>query len=134
MPGDTARSAKLWFAWYSTVTFYCLYGFLFFVVTRTQPPGKPWLNQQEVVQWFAGRHDRLLIGFALVFVTGGLSATAIALISYSIRRMSVSRAFAHSYLLLYAVERGAGLPLHLRGHDNRCHAPSPRPGHPTMAI
>jgi len=99
---------ELWFAWYSTVTFYCLYGFLFFIVTKTQPPGKPWLDPQEVVQWFAGRHDRLLIGFALVFLTGGLSATAIALISYSIRRMSVSRAFAYSYLLLYAVSAVPG--------------------------
>ena len=34
---------------------------------------------------------------------GGFSATSIALITYSIRRMSVSRAFAYSYLLLYAV-------------------------------
>ncbi|HWT81148.1 MAG TPA: hypothetical protein VN648_20345 [Candidatus Methylomirabilis sp.] len=99
---------ELWFTWYSTVAFYCLYGFLFFVVTKTQPPGKPWLDPNEVVHWFAGRHDRLLIGFALVCVTGGLSATAIALISYSIRRMSVSRAFAYSYLLLYGVSAVPG--------------------------
>ena len=60
------------------------------------------------MQWFAGRHERLLIGFGLVFVTGGLSATAIALISYSIRRMSVSRAFVYSYLLLYGVSAVPG--------------------------
>ena len=45
----------------------------------------------------------LLVGFALIFVLGGFSATAIALITYSIRRMSVSPAFAYSYLILYAV-------------------------------
>ncbi len=99
---------ELWFAWYATVAFYSLYGFLFFVVTRIQPPAKPWLDPNQVVQWFAGRHDRLLIGFGLVFVTGGLSAAAIALIAYSIRRMSVSRAFAYSYLLLYGVSAVPG--------------------------
>ena len=57
----------------------------------------------QAVDWFADRHWGLLIGFALIFVLGGLSATAIALITYSIRRMSVSRAFAYSYLILYAV-------------------------------
>ena len=45
----------------------------------------------------------MVFGFALIFVLGGFSATSIALITYSIRRMSVSRAFAYSYLLLYAV-------------------------------
>lgn len=99
---------ELWFGWYATVAFYSLYGFLFFVVTRIQPPAKPWLDPNQVVQWFAGRHDRLLIGFGLVFVTGGLSAAAIALIAYSIRRMSVSRAFVYSYLLLYGVSAVPG--------------------------
>jgi hypothetical protein len=99
---------ELWFVWYATIVFYSLYGFVFFVVTRTQPPGKPWLNPDEVVNWFAGRHDGLLIGFGLIFSLGGLSATAIALITYSIRRMSVSRAYAYSYLLLYGVSAVPG--------------------------
>src|SRR5947208_4246473 len=99
---------ELWFVWYSTIVFYCLYGFVFFVVTRTQPPGKPWLNPAQVVDWFSGRHEGLLIGFGLIFTLGGLSATAIALITYSIRRMSVSRAYAYSYLLLYGVSAVPG--------------------------
>jgi len=94
---------ELWLAWYATVGFYSLYTVVFFIITRTQPPGKPWYDPSQVVGWFAGRHDGLLIGFALIFVLGGLSATSLALITYSIRRMSVSRAFAFSLLMLLDV-------------------------------
>jgi hypothetical protein len=94
---------ELWLMWYLTVGFYSLYTVVFFVITRTQPPGKPWYDPNQVVGWFADRHTGLLVGFALIFVLGGLSVTSIALITYSIRRMSVSRAFAYSYLILYAV-------------------------------
>jgi hypothetical protein len=99
----TGPKRELWFAWYSTVAFYGLYSVVFFLVTRTQPPGKPYLDPEQVVGWFGDRHWGLLVGFALIFVLGGWSATAIALITYSIRRMSVSRAFASSYLVLYLV-------------------------------
>jgi hypothetical protein len=94
---------ELWLVWYATIAFYNLYAIVFFIVTRTQPPGKPWYGPTEVAAWFAGRHEALLIGFAFIFVLGGLSATSLALITYSIRRMSVSRAFSYSYLILYAV-------------------------------
>jgi hypothetical protein len=99
----TEPKRELWFAWYSTVAFYSLYSVVFFVLTRTQPPGKPWLSPEQTVEWFAGRHTGLLVGFALIFVLGGWSATALALIAYSIRRMTVSRAFAYSYLVLYLI-------------------------------
>ncbi|HUO48362.1 MAG TPA: hypothetical protein VMU09_05970 [Acidimicrobiales bacterium] len=99
----TDPKRELWLAWYATVAFYSLYAVVFFLVTRTQPPGKPWYTPEQVAGWFAGRHTGLLVGFALIFVLGGLSATALALITYSIRRMSVSRAFAYSYLILYAI-------------------------------
>lgn len=93
----------LWLAWGATIVFYNLYAVVFFVITRTQPPAPPWYSAHQVSEWFAHRHEGLLIGFALIFTLGGLSASAIALITYSIRRMSVSRAFAYSYLLIYAV-------------------------------
>jgi len=99
---------ELWLAWYATIVFYNIYTIVFFILTRTQPPGKPWYGPEAVVGWFDGRHDGLLIGFALIFALGGLSATSIALITYSIRRMSVSRAFAYSYLILYAVSAVPG--------------------------
>jgi len=99
----TGPKRELWFTWYVTVAFYGLYTIIFFVLTRTQPPGKPWLSPEQTVEWFDGRHWGLLTGFALVFIFGGFSATAIGLITYSIRRMSVSRAFGYSYLILYAV-------------------------------
>ena len=94
---------ELWFAWYAAVAFYGLYTVVFFLLTRTQPPGQPWYDPHQAVRWFADRHTGLLVGFALIFVLGGFSATSLALITYSIRRMSVSRAFAYSYLILYAI-------------------------------
>ena len=52
-----ARDPKreLWFVWYSTVAFYSLYTVVFFVLTRTQPPGQPWLSPDQTVDWFADR-------------------------------------------------------------------------------
>lgn len=94
---------ELWLAWYVTVAFYALYSVVFFGVTRTQPPGRPYLDPQQVVHWFAERHWGLVPGFAVIFVLGGFSAVPLALIAYSIRRMSVSPVFAYSYLILYAI-------------------------------
>jgi hypothetical protein len=99
----TDPKRELWFMWYSTVAFYSLYTVVFFLLTRTQPPSQPWLSPEQTADWFAGRGRLMVFGFALIFVLGGFSATSIALITYSIRRMSVSRAYAYSYLLLYAV-------------------------------
>jgi hypothetical protein len=99
---------ELWYAWYSAAFFYTLYAVIFFLITHVQPPGQPWYSQDQVTRWFAHYHNGLLIGFALIFTLGGLSATSIALITYSIRRMSVSRAFAYSYLILYAVSAVPG--------------------------
>jgi hypothetical protein len=99
---------ELWLAWHATIVFYTLYTIVFFIITRTQPPGKPWYDPHQVVGWFSDRHDGLLVGFGLIFILGGLSAMPIALITYSIRRMSVSRAFAYSYLILYSVSAVPG--------------------------
>ena len=99
---------ELWLAWYSAAFFYTLYAVIFFLVTHVQPPGQPWYTPAQDTHWFAHYHAGLLIGFALIFTLGGLSATSIALITYSIRRMSVSRAFAYSYLILYAVSAVPG--------------------------
>src|SRR4029453_4791190 len=93
----TDPKRELWFTWYSTVAFYSLYSVVFSVIPRTKPPGKPWLDPEPAVEWFADRHGGLLFGFGLIFVLGGWSATAIALIAYSIRRMSGGRAFAPSF-------------------------------------
>ena len=95
---------ELWLAWYrhGRLLRHVL-GRLLRPPTRTQPPGRPSLGPNEAVAWFAARHWGLPIGFGLIFVLGGFSAVALALITYSIRRMSVSPVFAYSYLILYAV-------------------------------
>ena len=99
----TGPKRELWGAWYVTVAFYAMYSVIFFGLSRTQPPGRPWLGPNETMGWFADREWGLPIGFALIFVLGGFSAVALALIAYSIRRMSVSPVFAFAYLILYAI-------------------------------
>lgn len=102
---------ELWIAWWTLLVFYQLYALLFFVVTRTQPPPKPWWEPERIVQWFEGNHYGLLIGFGCVFLISGMTAIMNALIAYSMRRMSVSRAFAYSYLVLYALSTLPGFLL-----------------------
>jgi hypothetical protein len=100
---------ELWIGWWTLVVFYNLYGLLFFVITRTQPPPQPSLTHSEIVQWFDDRHHGLLYGYAIVFIVGGATAIMNAMLAYSIRRMSVSRAFAYSYLVIYALATLPGM-------------------------
>lgn len=99
---------ELWGAWGATTFFYTVYAVVFFLFTHIQPPGQPWYDANQTASWFTQHHDGLLIGLALIFALGGLSATSIALITYSIRRMSVSKSFAYSYLVLYSVSAVPG--------------------------
>src|SRR5262245_49899745 len=100
---------ELWFAWYATIVFYNLFTIVFFVLTRTQPPPQPWWDPPRVVQWFSDNHYGLLIGFAIMFLITGLTTFQNALIAYSMRRMSVSRAFAYSYIVLYSLSAIPGM-------------------------
>jgi hypothetical protein len=100
---------ELWIGWWTLVVFYNLYGVLFFVMARTQPPPKPSLTPSQIVQWFADRHYGLLYGYAIVFIVGGATAIMNATLAYTMRRMSVTRAFAYSYLLIYALATLPGM-------------------------
>lgn len=102
---------ELWIGWWTLVVFYNLYGLLFFVIARTQPPPAPSLDPAEIVQWFADRRHGLLYGYAIVFIVAGATAIMNATLAYSIRRMSVSRAFAYSYLVIYALATLPGMLL-----------------------
>ena len=51
---------ELWFAWWVMLIFYNLYGLLFFVVTRVQPPPSPAWDTPAVVRWFSDHHHGLL--------------------------------------------------------------------------
>jgi hypothetical protein len=102
---------ELWIGWWTLVVFYNLYGLLFFVITRTQPPPQPSLEPSEVAQWFAERRQGLIYGYAVVFIVGGATAIMNATLAYSMRRMSVSRAFAYSYLVIYALATLPGMLL-----------------------
>jgi hypothetical protein len=100
---------ELWFAWYAMVIFYNFYGLLFFVVTRVQPPPSPDLDTPSVVQWFSDHHIGVLAGFAVVFLITGMTAPINALLAYSMRRMSVSRVFGYSYLVMYSLSAVPGM-------------------------
>ena len=102
---------ELWFAWWTTVIFYQIFFIAFFVLTRTQPPPDPGWDTPRVVQWFNDNHYGLLVGFGIMFLVTGMTAPQNALISYSMRRMSVSRAFGYSYLVLYSLSAIPGMLL-----------------------
>jgi hypothetical protein len=103
--------AELWLAWITILVFYNIFGIVFFGVTRTQPPPQAWWEPPRVVQWFDDNHTGLLAGFGVMFLLGSFSVASTALIAYSIRRMSVSRAFAYAYLILYSLAAVPGLLL-----------------------
>ncbi len=100
---------ELWFAWWVMVVFYNLYGLLFFLVTRVQPPPSPGWSTPMILHWFDARHDGLLAGFGVVLLIAGMCAPMNALLAYSMRRMSVSRVFGYSYLVMYSLSAVPGL-------------------------
>lgn len=102
---------ELWLAWYTIIVFYNIFAIVFFVMTRTQPPPKAWWELPRIVQWFHDNEWGLLVGFGIIFVMGAFATASTALIAYSIRRMSVSPAFAYSYLILYSLAAVPGMLL-----------------------
>lgn len=100
---------ELWFAWWVIVIFYQLYGVLFFIITRAQPPPSPAWDTPTVVQWFDERHLGILAGFGVVFLISGMCAPMNALLAYSMRRMSVSPVFGYSYLIMYSLSAIPGM-------------------------
>ena len=106
---DPKSKRELWIGWWTLVVFYNLYGLPFFVITRTQPPPSPSSDPAAIVRWFAERHDGLLYGYAIVFVVGGATALMNATLAWTMRRMSVSRAFAYAYLVIYALATLPGM-------------------------
>jgi len=102
---------ELWFAWGTLVVFYNFFFPVFFVVTRVQPPPQPAWDLATQVHWFHERHLGIPVGFGIIFAIGGMIAVNNALIAYSMRRMSVSPAFAYSYLIMYSLSAIPGLLL-----------------------
>jgi len=102
---------ELWFAWYTTVIFYNIFFIVFFPVTHAQPPPHPYWSDAQVAYWFNHNHDGLLIGLAIIFAIAGMTVAQNALIAYSMRRMSVSRAFGYSYIVMYSLSAVPGLLL-----------------------
>lgn len=102
---------ELWVAWWTLVVFYNLFGLVFFVLTRAQPPPDPGWDAARTVQWFGDNHFGILLGFAIMFLITGMTTMSNALIAYSMRRMSVSRVFAYSYLILYSLSAIPGMLL-----------------------
>jgi hypothetical protein len=102
---------ELWLAWYATIVFYNIFVIVFFVLTRTQPPPSPSWSDAQVAGWFNQGHYGLITGFAILFAVTVLAVPANALIAYSIRRMSVHRGFAYSYLVIYSLSAFPGMLL-----------------------
>lgn len=102
---------ELWLAWWTMVVFYNFFFVIFFGVARIQPPPDPAWQLPQIVEWFATHRHGLLFGFSTIFVVTGFTVAANALIAYSMWRMSVSRAFAYSYILIYSLSAVPGMLL-----------------------
>jgi hypothetical protein len=100
---------ELWLAWWTMLVFYQIFGVVFFLLAHVMPPPEPYADTGKVVQWFNHNHRGLLIGFGICFLISGLTAACNALIAYSLRRMSISRAFAYSYIALYSLSAIPGM-------------------------
>ena len=99
-------------AWWTLVVFYNLFFPVFFVVAHSPAAAAAHLGPRDAGR--TGSHERHLgipIGFGIIFVIGGMTAINNALIAYSMRRMSVSRAFAYSYLIIYSLSAIPGMLL-----------------------
>jgi len=102
---------ELWLALAAMVLFYNLYGIVFFLVANAQPPPDPAWELPRVQQWFNDNHYGLPIGFGIIFIVTFLTAACNALIAYSMRRMSVSPAFAYAYFIIYSFSAIPGMLL-----------------------
>jgi hypothetical protein len=102
---------ELWLAWGALIVFYNFFAVAFFVLSRTQPPPSPGWDAARKVQWFHDNHFGILIGFVIMFLVTGMTTPQNALIAYSMRRMSVSRAFGYSYIVLYSLSAIPGMLL-----------------------
>jgi hypothetical protein len=100
---------ELWIIWWAMVLFYQLFGVVFFAMTRVMPPPKPYWDHARIAQWFNDNHTGLLVGFGIIFLVAGMVASCNAIIAYSMRRMSVSRAFAYSYIVIYSLSSIPGM-------------------------
>lgn len=102
---------ELWLAWWTIIAFYNVFTIAFFVLSRTQPPPKAWWHLPRIVQWFHDNHFGILFGFAVMFLIAGFSLAQTSLTAYSMRRMSVSPAFAYAYLIIYSLAAVPGMLL-----------------------
>jgi hypothetical protein len=102
---------ELWFAWIGTVVFYNFFTVSFFVLSHTQPPANPALDARGAAQWFHHNHYGIIVGFAIIFAVTGLTTPQNALIAYSMRRMTVSRAYGYCYLIMYSLSAVPGMLL-----------------------
>lgn len=103
------RKLDLWIAWYTMVVFYVLFGVVFVLMTQVMPPPGPDWSTERIVSWFRDTRSGLRNGFAIIFAVTGMSALCNALISYSMWRMTVSRAFAYAYLIIYSLAAIPGM-------------------------
>ena len=100
---------ELWIIWWAMVSFYQLFGIVFVGMTRVMPPANPSWDEARIVQWFSDNHTGLLVGFGIIFLVSGLVPGCNAIIAYSMQRMSVSRAFAYSYIAIYSLSAIPGM-------------------------
>ncbi|MGH3958168.1 hypothetical protein [Mycobacterium sp.] len=83
--------------------FYSLFGLIFVPLTRVMPPPRPDVTADQMVNFLHQHALTIQIGFALLMIVIGFAGVSNGIVTYEIKRMSVSPAFAYAYLGALAV-------------------------------
>jgi hypothetical protein len=89
--------------WWVIPIFYNLFGLIFVLLARVMPPPRPDRNPAQIARFFHAHALTIQIGFGLLMIVIGCSAIANGLVAFQMKRMSVSPAFAYSYIASLAV-------------------------------
>lgn len=101
--GRPQSKIDVWICFWVVPIFYSLFGVIFVPLTRVMPPPRPDVTADQMVHFLHQHALTIQIGFALLmFVIGGAGVSN-GIVMYQIKRMSVSPAFAYSYLAALAV-------------------------------
>ncbi|HKS99268.1 MAG TPA: hypothetical protein VJT31_07035 [Rugosimonospora sp.] len=94
----TPSKTDQWICWWVMPAFYLLFGLIFVLLARVMPPPRPDRTPAQIAGFFHAHALTIQIGFGLLMVVIGFSSLVNGFVAYHMLRMSVSPAFAYSYI------------------------------------
>lgn len=95
---DAKAKLDLWICWWILPAFYNLFGVIFVLLARVMPPPRPDLTDAQIADFFREHATTIQIGFGVLMILIGFSSLVNGFVAYQMKRMSVSPAFAYSYI------------------------------------